>query len=182
MKKQKNNENFLITLALFISFLAIIYLLNKNLELSGNENDYENNNESTKDNSITIINNIPKQNTNRYDDDTDGPSRDYFSRRINIRTRGEPDEYQTVGVLKKIDSNEVLPLIGRQTYPGSNQWNYFTMTDSHLKTEIPIKKERNCVETIGCSEIQKNDTIDFLGSKYSVELYPYNKIRYIPYI
>ena len=79
----------------------------------------------------------------RYRSRRDGPGRDYYSRRINIRTRGEPDDYHTVGILRKEGTDDVVPLIGRQTYPGSNQWNYFTMTDSHLKTEIPLKRERS---------------------------------------
>jgi hypothetical protein len=172
---RKNNDSFLITISLFISGFIVLYLYSRD----------SNDTEITSDkSSVTIVNQMPKQRIpreDRYNQRSDGPGRDYYSRRINIRTRGEPDEYQAMGVLKKEGTDDVVPLIGRQTYPGSNQWNYFTMTDSHLKTEIPIKKERNCTDTMGCTEIQTDDTVNFLGNNYSVDMYPYNDLRYIPY-
>ncbi len=170
---RKNNDSFLIGISLLLSSFIVIYLYSR---------DYPD--EDEKSSSVTIVNNVPKQRIpreDRYYDTQDGPGRDYYSRRINVRTRGEPDEYKTMGVLKKEGTDDVVPLIGRQTYPGSNQWNYFTMTDSHLKTEIPIKKERNCTDVHGCSEIQTDDTVNFLGNNYSVDMYPYNDLRYIPY-
>ena len=69
-----------------------------------------------------------------------GPSRKWTSNLINIPTRGEPGDYHTVGYLTD-DSGEVLPLTGRQTYPGSINWNYFTTTNSHLTTIIVLKGE-----------------------------------------
>jgi hypothetical protein len=179
---RKNNDSFLITISLFISGFIVIYLYSRDTNDSNNNDNNDNN--DNKKNDITIVNQMPKQRIpreDRYNQRSDGPGRDYYSRRINIRTRGEPSEYQTMGVLKKEGTDDVVPLIGRQTYPGSNQWNYFTMTDSHLKTEIPIKKERNCTEAMGCTEIQTDDTVNFLGNNYSVDMYPYNDIRYIPY-
>ena len=51
--------------------------------------------------------------------------------RINVPTRGEPPSYQQVGILTDTDNPEnIKPLYGRQTYRGSNQWNYFTSLDS----------------------------------------------------
>ena len=170
---RKNNDSFLIGISLFISAFIILYLYNR---------DYKDLDEDDTS-SVTIVNNIPKQQLpreERYRSKKDGPGRDYYSRRINIRTRGEPDDYHTVGILKKEGTDDVVPLIGRQTYPGSNQWNYFTMTDSHLKTEIPIKKERNCTDVHGCSEIQTDDNVNFLGNNYSVDMYPYNELKYLP--
>ena len=165
--RRKNNDNFLIILSLILSSIVLFYLYNVN---------------NLNNDVIIINNNIPTQKENKYDnsDTNSGPGRKYFSKRINLRTRGEPDNYQTVGILKKEGTDDVVPLIGRQTYPGSNHWNYFTMTDSHLKTEIPIKKEKDCTGIHGCSEIQTNDTIDLLNNNYEVEMYPYNELRYIP--
>ena len=68
------------------------------------------------------------------DDIPSEPSRYYDSKyttrqqmRINVPTRGEPPSYQQVGILTNTDDGEnVKPLYGRQTYRGSNQWNYFT--------------------------------------------------------
>ena len=78
------------------------------------------------------------------EDELDEPKRYYDSKyttrkrmRINVPTRGEPPPYQQVGILTDIDNPEnIKPLYGRQTYRGSNQWNYFTSLDSHLATKI----------------------------------------------
>ena len=103
---------------------------------------------------------------------------------INIRTRGEPPTYQQIGVLtSETDPNNIKPLFGRQTYKGSSLWNYYTALDSHLATKIPIQKNRNCVDTQGCSEINGGDIVNISNSteNYKVDLYPYNELRYIPY-
>ena len=112
------------------------------------------------------------------------PGRSYFGTGvpINIRTRGQPNNYQQIGILKSDDNTDVKPLFGRQTYRGSSLWNYYTALDSNLATRIPIQNNRNCIDTQGCSEINNDDSISVLGEDYTVELYPYNDLRYIPYI
>ena len=115
------------------------------------------------------------------------PGRKYFKQGvpINIRTRGEPANYDQIGFLTSVsDPNNIKPLFGRQTYRGSSLWNYYTALDSHLSTKIPIQKNRNCIDTQGCSEINNGDVINISGSSddYRVELYPYNELRYIPYV
>ena len=116
------------------------------------------------------------------------PGRKYRGRRmgmpINVRTRGEPPTYQQIGVLtSETNPTNIKPLFGRQTYRGSSLWNYYTALDSHLATKIPIQKNRNCVETHGCSEINSGDIVNISNSteNYKVDLYPYNELRYIPY-
>jgi len=116
------------------------------------------------------------------------PGRRYQGRRmgmpINVRTRGEPPTYQQIGVLtSETDPDNIKPLFGRQTYRGSSLWNYYTALDSHLATKIPIKKNRNCVDTHGCSEINSGDIVNISNGTedYKVDLYPYNELRYIPY-
>lgn len=120
------------------------------------------------------------------------PKRYYDSRfitrekmRINVPTRGEPPPYQQVGILTDNDNPEnIKPLYGRQTYRGSNQWNYFTALDSHLATKIPIEIDNNdCTSERGCKEIYKNDTIN-IGSnenEYKANIYQTHAPRYIPY-
>jgi hypothetical protein len=137
--------------------------------------------------------NIPKEekiiinnNTLYKDKLTEEPGRKYYGTGtpINIRTRGEPDDYSQIGILTSNTSqNDVKPLFGRQTYKGSTMWNYYTAIDSHLATKIPIKKNKNCIGTQGCSEINSGDTINISSSSddYNVELYPYNDLKYIPY-
>ena len=145
------------------------------------------------------VNNVNKENSikeekiiinlqNDKDDLDEEPGRRHTPRRgmpINIRTRGEPPKYDQIGFLtSESNPNDIKPLFGRQTYRGSSLWNYYTALDSHLSTKIPIQKNRNCIDTHGCSEINSGDTINISGSSenYKVELYPYNEIRYIPYV
>ena len=65
----------------------------------------------------------------------------------------KPAEYQNIGILNGSDTNDVKPLYERRVFRGSNLWNYYTALDSHLSTKIPIQKNRNCVDTHGCSEM-----------------------------
>ena len=101
---------------------------------------------------------------------------------INIRTRGQPNNYQQIGILKSEDNTDIKPLFGRQTYRGSSLWNYYTALDSNLATRIPIQNNRNCIDTQGCTEINNGDSVKVLDTDYNVELYPYNDLQYIPYV
>ena len=105
------------------------------------------------------------------------------SMRINVPTRGEAPPYQQVGYLGDTDNPEnIKPLYGRQTYRGSNQWNYFTSLDSHLATKIPLEVEgSDCTDERGCKELQKNDTVDVNGKTYQTTIYQTHAPRYIPY-
>ena len=114
-----------------------------------------------------------------------GPEREYNGGRglpINIRTRGEPNEYQNIGLIKKIsDMDDVKPLYGRRTYRGSNMWNYYTVLNDHIQVKLPIMRTNNCLDERGCSEIQSGEEITVNNETYKVELYPYSDFRYIPY-
>ena len=87
-----------------------------------------------------------------------------------------------------IDENNpenIKPLYGRQTYRGSNQWNYFTSLDSHLATKIPIYSgDKDCTEERGCQEINKNDMLNIgdPGKQYKANIYQTQAPRYIPYV
>ena len=133
-------------------------------------------------------------NTSNTNDNTseDEPKRHYDSRytsrdrmRINVPTRGEPPSYQQVGILTDtINPENIKPLYGRQTYRGSNHWNYFTSLDSHLATKIPIYlSNKDCTDEYGCSEIYKDEivTIGDPGTSYKVTIYNTYAPRYIPY-
>jgi hypothetical protein len=104
---------------------------------------------------------------------------------INIRTRGSPQDYQQIGILTNVsDSNDVRPLYGRQTYRGSNNWNYYSSLDSNLSTKIPIfKASDKCTDERGCQEINEGDnvTIGNVSSvQYTFTKYSNDSFRYIP--
>ena len=116
-----------------------------------------------------------------------GPEREYNGGRglpVNIRTRGEPNEYQNIGLLKNTDvskSGDVKPLYGRRVYSGSSMWNYYTVLNDHIQVKLPIMRTNNCLDERGCSEINAGEEITVSGETYKVELYPYSDFRYIPY-
>ena len=115
-----------------------------------------------------------------------GPERQYMGGRglpINIRTRGEPSEYQNIGTLTNASmSNDVKPLYGRRTYRGSNEWNYYTLLNNHIQVKQAIEVDsKNCLDERGCKELMDGANINVNGVSYTVKLYPYSDFRYIPY-
>lgn len=104
---------------------------------------------------------------------------------INIRTRGMPTEYQQIGILTNINNpNDVRPFYGRQTYHGSNKWNYYSSLDSNLSTKIPIYKNNiRCTDEYGCNEIYENEIV-YIGNvnsqQYIFTKYSSDSFRYIP--
>lgn len=166
--KKKENQFILIGI---IFFLGYLYLQEKNK----NE-----------------INIYVTDSSDESDEEIDEPRRYYDSRYhsrermdINVPTRGEPPEYQQVGILKGGGEDNIKPLYGRQTYRGSKQWNYFTSLDSHLATKVPIYvEEKDCTDDRGCTEIYKNDSVKFGegGESYSAAIYNTEAPRYIPYL
>ena len=104
---------------------------------------------------------------------------------INIRTRGSPTEYQQMGILTNTSNpDDVRPLYGRQTYRGSNQWNYYSSLDSNLSTKIPIFKATNkCTDERGCQEINDGDNVtigNISTTQYTFTKYSNDDYRYIP--
>ena len=107
---------------------------------------------------------------------------------INIKTRGEVHNYQQVGALyQEGDDNakKIFPLYGKQTYPGSRRWLYYTGNDNYSSVKLPIdNKGRSCQDQNGCDELQNDEHIDVVGynNKFKVNIYNLDKPRYIPYI
>ena len=106
---------------------------------------------------------------------------------IDIPTRGYPDNYQQLGVLIRDDSglaegekpesdNRVIRLFGRQTYPGSHKYEYYTMIPDGLdRIKMPLDVNRN-------QELYDDDvvTVDLLGKDYKIRLYKNEGPRYLP--
>ena len=102
---------------------------------------------------------------------------------INIKTRGYGGDYQQIGILYNGDTR--LPLYGRRTYRGSNQWNYYTASDSNNSIKIPVTKSGNkCTDERGCQEINENDDVNVstYDNTFKAEIYSNDGPRYIPYI
>ena len=109
---------------------------------------------------------------------------------INIATRGRSGPYQQIGTLTKQSTEEgvdpkILPLYGKPTYPGSNQWLYYTSTDNYNAIKIPVNhKNKNCQKEYGCQEIYDGDNISVpaYNGEFVANIYEFDAPRYIPYI
>lgn len=101
---------------------------------------------------------------------------------INIPTRGYPDGYQQLGLLiatsEEITSNKILRLFGRETFPRSSKYEYYTFIANGLdQIKVPINVRRN-------KELYDDDivTVSSLPHDYKVQLLPYDSPRYYPEI
>lgn len=103
-----------------------------------------------------------------------------FKRLIDFPTRGFPDNFNQMGIMVKTngsrnDPNNILRLFGRQEFPGSTRYEYYTMVNSGPdQIKIPIRTRGK--------EIYSGDNIVVteLGNTYNVRLYQYDAPRYYP--
>ena len=100
---------------------------------------------------------------------------------VGIPTRGLPEAFQTMGVVKLPDGN-VLPLYGRRTATSTDYFNYYTRTDTFNPVQLPLTVgNRDCMDTTGCKELMDGDKVSTInGQNGSVTLYKYNGPTYIP--
>ena len=124
------------------------------------------------------------------DDDVVDLLRKRLGEEINIPTRGEPDDFEMLGVLYAVEGeqadtqkNNVLPLWGRQTYRRSHKWNYYAVLDNGVELPLVIDGD-DCEDSVGCDELADRDRLRIpeLGGT----IYKFNKsreppIRYIPF-
>jgi len=102
--------------------------------------------------------------------------------KFNIPTRGMPTNYESVGYLKD-DTGDLQKLVGRETYRGSNLWNYFILSNDYNQIPIPLHlNNKDCTDERGCSEIYDNQTINIDGSNKTATIYNKEAYRYIPTI
>ena len=103
----------------------------------------------------------------------------YVKTLLNIPTRGDPDSYQLLGIVLRNNTETAYNLFGRQSYPGSNQYEYYvqaSMNDNLVKIPISIK---------GDKEIEDDQIIDIPGTNqtmgsFRVKLYKLDVPRYNP--
>ena len=105
---------------------------------------------------------------------------------INVRTQGVESDYRQVGILTRINGQEmILPLMGRPLIAGRDTWNFYTMSDNNSMVKLPITfKNKNCSGEYGCDNISNGDTVYVEGynDAFKVTMYENNTMRYIPYI
>lgn len=98
-----------------------------------------------------------------------------------VATRGLPESYQTIGLLK-YPGGELKPLYGRRTAGSNDRWNYYTRTDTYNPVPVPLKQgRRDCQDDVGCNEVFDGDKLKSLnGEEVGVTLYKMNGPTYIP--
>ena len=103
---------------------------------------------------------------------------------FNIRTRGPPEEYDMVGFLQDTtDTNKLQQLYGRQTYPNSNNWNYYIKSDQYHQIPIPISIDgQNCTDERGCKEITNSDSINLMNKDHTATIYKKEPFYYNPFV
>jgi len=114
---------------------------------------------------------------------------------INVPTRGVTGSFQQIGALYKetINSEDMTPgnntdsvvlaLFGKQTYPRSQKWTYYTSSDANHQIKMPLSnKGRKCDSQYGCEEISNDDLITVPGYNgvFKAVIYDYDAPKYIP--
>jgi hypothetical protein len=99
-----------------------------------------------------------------------------------LATRGIPETYQSMGVLKT-DTGQILPLYGRRTASRSDRFQYYTRTDSYNPIQLPLEHKRhNCQDDVGCDEVYDGDSLKIAatGEKATATIYRFSGPTYIP--
>lgn len=98
---------------------------------------------------------------------------------INVPTRGHADNYQMLGVVLRNNTETAYNLFGRQTWPGSNQYEYYVqgnMDGNIVKIPLKIRGDR---------EIEDGQAVQISGTDpakgaFKVQLYKLDGLRYNP--
>ena len=146
------------------------------------DTEYEGSIDATTPNKVEFDPNIII--VNEIKDEPEYPYRQRIGRKMpmNLATRGQPRDYDTVGYLKDEGTNNMQKLFGRETYPGSNSWNYFAMSDDYHQIAIPLNVgDKDCTKENGCKEINDKEILTIDGKETKATIYEINPYRYSPY-
>ena len=108
--------------------------------------------------------------------------RKIFKDKINIPTRGQPDNFQYLGNLVRDTDDKILPVFGRQEFPGSNYYEYYLMLnqDGNFGLKLPLNSGKRMRE-IEENEIVKVDYFKSTTGDFKFKPFDYDILRYNPY-
>jgi len=109
-------------------------------------------------------------------------SAEMYGKLPRIPTRGLPETYQSMGVIK-MEDGAVLPLYGRRTAARSDRFQYYTRTDTYNPVQLPISyKRRDCQDDVGCDELFNGESITVAATnqKGVASIYRFDGPTYIP--
>lgn len=108
---------------------------------------------------------------------------------VNMRTQGEPSNYQQIGILTRTNNSTndlILPLMGRRIMSGRDKWQYYTVSgNGNLNTKLPISLSgKSCTNEYGCDNITNGDIVYVEGynDTFQTTVYDSNLLQYIPHI
>jgi hypothetical protein len=109
-------------------------------------------------------------------------SAELYGKLPRIPTRGMPESYQSMGVIK-MDDGSLLPLYGRRTAARSDRFQYYTRTDTYNPVQLPLSyKRRDCQDDIGCEELFSGEsvTVQATNQKGVANIYRFDGPTYVP--
>jgi len=107
---------------------------------------------------------------------------DIYGKLPRIPTRGLPESYQSMGVIK-LEDGGVLPLYGRRTASRSDRFQYYTRTDTYNPVQLPIQyKRRDCQDDVGCDELFDGESVRLAATnqKGVATIYRFDGPTYVP--
>lgn len=184
---------FMISTIILITIAMVFFVLNmiKNYELIKlyNKNN-KNKNNTNKNNDISFFDyilgrdyralNDPLSPNERRVDISEYP-RSPLIQSMNIATRGYPDTYQYMGNLVRSTDERVIKLMGRETYPGSWQFEYYGLTTDPNGTEYKVNIDTKGKEIQDGSSVVVNN-LDPSKGNFIASMNKYDTPRYNPYV
>jgi len=95
-------------------------------------------------------------------------------------------QYRQVGILTPLngkETNNILPLMGKQLDTRRGLWNYYTVSNQHNNVRLPITvRGKSAVSERGVDEINNGDSVFVEGvfDAYKATVYDNETIRYMP--
>ena len=142
----------------------------------------EKNNETEEENDTDLRFHLINRDNKVVDDPLTAPERrvdssQYPKNKLYERTRGDPDNYQLLGILFNKEINKAYQLYGRRTYPGSYEWEYYIRgkDTGGLDFKYPLTTKQ---------EIQDNSemNLDIDENTFTVKIYEHDQPRYNPFV
>jgi hypothetical protein len=102
---------------------------------------------------------------------------------INVSTRSVDTTYRQVGILKKLNGDSILPLMGRPLFTNRDKWNFYTMNENNIKLPVTFK-QKSCTNEYGCDNVYNGDTVyvDGIDAPFKATIYDNATMKYIPYL
>ncbi len=159
-----------------------LYLYTNNINSLDEYKNIENQNKPEEENDTDLIFRLKNRDNKVVDDPLTAPERrvdssQYPKNKLYERTRGEPDNYQLLGILFNSEINKAYQLYGRRIYPGAYEWEYYIRGKDvgGLDFKYPLSTKQ---------EIQDNSEmiLDIDENTFTVKIYDYDQPRYNPFV